>query len=208
MSYEHATRKMLGERSARAELASTSTGSLYAGLRLRPSTSNSGGWGVANVIVVGGGPTGLTAAMKFAGAGASVTVLERDPAPMPDSPTDAWEHWDRRAVPQFRQIHYLQPGGRWALEEHLPSVIDELRGVGAIELHPDVIFRAPGSGPRPGSDVRDAHHVTSSRSRVGVRSSGSEDIRCRDSPGSGCRVFDHGTGGHDRCPAHRRGPPR
>jgi len=104
---------------------------------------------MANVIVVGGGPTGLTAAMKFAGAGASVTVLERDSAPVPDSPTDAWEQWERRAVPQFRQIHYLQPAGRWALEEHLPSVIDELRGVGAIELHADVIFCAPEPAPDP-----------------------------------------------------------
>jgi 2-polyprenyl-6-methoxyphenol hydroxylase-like FAD-dependent oxidoreductase len=116
---------------------------------------------MSNVIVVGGGPTGLTAAMKFAGAGASVTVLERDPSPMPASPTDAWEHWERRAVPQFRQIHYLQPGGRWALEEHLPSVIDELRGVGAIELHPDVIFCAP--DPVPDPDPRYATLTTSRR---------------------------------------------
>ncbi|MEO5837376.1 MAG: FAD-dependent monooxygenase [Acidimicrobiales bacterium] len=116
---------------------------------------------MANVIVVGGGPTGLTAAMKFAGAGASVTVLERDSAPMPDSPTDAWERWDRRAVPQFRQIHYLQPGGRRALDEHLPSVIDELRGVGAIELHADVIFCAPESVPDP--DPRYATLTTSRR---------------------------------------------
>jgi 2-polyprenyl-6-methoxyphenol hydroxylase-like FAD-dependent oxidoreductase len=116
---------------------------------------------VSDVIVVGGGPTGLTAAMKFAATGASVTVLERDPAPMPDSPTDAWERWERRAVPQFRQIHYLQPGGRWALEQHLPSVIDELRDVGAIELHPDVIFCAP--DPVPDPDPRYATLTTSRR---------------------------------------------
>jgi 2-polyprenyl-6-methoxyphenol hydroxylase-like FAD-dependent oxidoreductase len=116
---------------------------------------------MANVIVVGGGPTGLTAAMKFAAAGVTVTVLERDSAPMPDSPTDAWEHWERRAVPQFRQIHYLQPGGRWALEEHVPSVIDELRGVGAVELHPDVIFCAP--DPVPDPDPRYATLTTSRR---------------------------------------------
>src|SRR3954463_6328003 len=116
---------------------------------------------MANVIVIGGGPTGLTAAMKFAGTGASVIVLERDSAPMPDSPTDAWEQWERRVVPQFRQIHYLQPGGRWALEEHLPAVIDELRGVGAIELHPDVIFCAP--VPVPDPDPKYATLTTSRR---------------------------------------------
>ncbi|MEO8696679.1 MAG: FAD-dependent monooxygenase [Acidimicrobiales bacterium] len=130
------------------------------GIRCCTSIDNVG-WGMANVIVVGGGPTGLTAAMKFAGAGAAVTVLERDSAPMPDSPTDAWERWERRAVPQFRQIHYLQPGGRWALEEHLPSVIDELRGVGAIELHADVIFCAPDPAPNP--DPKYATLTTSRR---------------------------------------------
>ncbi len=116
---------------------------------------------MSDVIVIGGGPTGLTAAMKFAAAGASVTVLERDPAPMPDSPTAAWEQWERRAVAQFRQVHYLQPAGRWALEEHLPLVIDELRGVGAIEMHPDVIFRAPDPDPEP--DPKYATLTTSRR---------------------------------------------
>ncbi len=104
---------------------------------------------MTSVIVIGGGPTGLTAAMKFASEGSSVTVLERDPAPVPDSPTRAWEQWERRAVTQFRQVHFLQPAGRWALEEHVPAVIDELRGVGAIELHPDVIFQAPEPDPEP-----------------------------------------------------------
>ena len=104
---------------------------------------------MGNVVVIGGGPTGLTAAMKLAGLGASVTVLERDPAPMPDTPADAWERWERRAVAQFRQIHYLQPAGRWALEEHVPAVVDELRDVGAIELHPDVLFSAPEPDPVP-----------------------------------------------------------
>lgn len=101
------------------------------------------------VVVIGGGPTGLTAAMKLAAAGASVTVLERDADPMPASPEDAWERWVRRSVAQFRQVHFLQPAGFHALEAHLPSVVHELRGVGAISLHPDVIFCAPDPVPEP-----------------------------------------------------------
>ena len=104
---------------------------------------------MSNVVVIGGGPTGLTAAMKLAASGTSVTVLERDADPMPSSPAEAWDSWVRRSVAQFRQVHYLQPAGCRTLEEHLPSVIHELIDVGAISLHPDVIFCAPQPDPEP-----------------------------------------------------------
>ena len=166
------------------------------------TSTNAGGDCMQDVVVIGGGPTGLTAAMKFAHAGASVTVLERDPAAMPDSPTDAWEQWERRAVPQFRQVHYLQPAGRWALEQHLPSVIDELRDVGAIELHADVIFRAPTPDPDP--DPRYSTLTTSRRpvlelafARAATKTPGVEIRR-----GAAVEALVTGAAGRCRCAAH------
>ena len=98
---------------------------------------------MAEIVIIGGGPTGLTAAMKFAEHGASVVVLERDASPMPDSADAAWSAWERRAVAQFRQIHFLQPGGRLALEANCPAVVDELWALGGVGIDGDVIFEAP-----------------------------------------------------------------
>ena len=59
------------------------------------------------IVVLGAGICGLASALLLARDGHDVTVLERDPAPVPDSPDDAWEQWERRGVAQFRQAHYL-----------------------------------------------------------------------------------------------------
>lgn len=107
---------------------------------------------MAEIVIIGAGPTGLTAAMKFAQLGASVVVLERDASPMPGGAEEAWEQWERRAVPQFRQVHHLQPGGRVTLDEHCPAVIEELLALGGVRLHSDVMFVAP--DPQPDPDPR------------------------------------------------------
>jgi 2-polyprenyl-6-methoxyphenol hydroxylase-like FAD-dependent oxidoreductase len=66
--------------------------------------------------------------------GHEVTVLERDPAPVPESPERAWEAWQRQGVTQFRQAHYMQPRGHHVLREELPDVVAALREAGAAEL--------------------------------------------------------------------------
>ena len=86
---------------------------------------------MSHTIVLGGGLCGLTAAMMLARDGQRVTVLERDPAPVPADAEAAWERWRRDGVAQFRQAHYLQPLGRSVLEAELPDVLEALQGARA-----------------------------------------------------------------------------
>jgi glycine/D-amino acid oxidase-like deaminating enzyme len=63
---------------------------------------------MSKILVLGGGIVGLSTAMMLARRGHDVTVFERDSKPLPASPEDAWQGWERRGVAQFRQPHYLQ----------------------------------------------------------------------------------------------------
>lgn len=74
------------------------------------------------ILVLGAGICGLGTSLLLARDGHEVTILERDPAPLPDSPLDAWDSWSRKGVAQFRQPHNLMPGLRLLLEKELPEV--------------------------------------------------------------------------------------
>jgi 2-polyprenyl-6-methoxyphenol hydroxylase-like FAD-dependent oxidoreductase len=84
-----------------------------------------------NVVILGGSFTGLAAALVLARDGHQVTVLERDPAPLPASS----EEWDRPTVPQARQAHSTMALGRAILARRLPDVLAALLDDGAVE-HP------------------------------------------------------------------------
>ena len=58
----------------------------------------------------------------LARAGMDVVVLERDAGAVPGSPDDAWQAWERRGVAQFKQAHFLHPGGVHILDSQLPDV--------------------------------------------------------------------------------------
>ncbi|HET8951556.1 MAG TPA: FAD-dependent oxidoreductase, partial [Solirubrobacteraceae bacterium] len=109
---------------------------------------------MSKVIVLGGGLCGLASALMLARDGHEVTVLERDPGPVPESPERAWEAWERGGVAQFRQAHYMQPRGRQVLGAELPDVLAAIREAGAAELHwprmmpPTIEDRSP----RPGDE--------------------------------------------------------
>ncbi len=82
------------------------------------------------IVVLGGGISGLFSGLLLARDGHAVTLVERDPAPVPHEPAGAWEDWSREGVAQFRQPHYLQPRGRMLLEEELPDVAAALADAG------------------------------------------------------------------------------
>jgi 2-polyprenyl-6-methoxyphenol hydroxylase-like FAD-dependent oxidoreductase len=108
-----------------------------------------------HTIVLGGGLCGLTAAMMLARDGWRVTVLERDPAPLPADAEAAWERWRRDGVKQFRQAHYLQPLGRDTLATELPDVLDALAAAGAYHFDPIADALPAGiadRAPRPGDE--------------------------------------------------------
>jgi 2-polyprenyl-6-methoxyphenol hydroxylase-like FAD-dependent oxidoreductase len=92
---------------------------------------------MADVVVLGGGPAGLASAILLAQEGLEVVVLDRDEPP-PGDPETAWEGWGRKSVGQFRLVHFVQPGGRALIEEHLPAVFGELQAVGALPFNPAV----------------------------------------------------------------------
>jgi 2-polyprenyl-6-methoxyphenol hydroxylase-like FAD-dependent oxidoreductase len=101
---------------------------------------------MARIIVLGGGVCGLASGMLLARDGHDVTLLERDPAPVPDSPEEAWEEWERKGVTQFRLPHYLHARGSEVIATELPEVrealvaaeaapVDNIRRLAAVMPH-------------------------------------------------------------------------
>ena len=91
---------------------------------------------MSKIVVMGAGVCGLAAGLLLCRGGHEVTVLERDPDPVPSSPEEAWERWSRDGVSQFRLAHYLTPRGRIVLEEALPDVLASLEAAGGIAFDP------------------------------------------------------------------------
>jgi 2-polyprenyl-6-methoxyphenol hydroxylase-like FAD-dependent oxidoreductase len=104
---------------------------------------------MSTILVLGGGVIGLSTAMMLARQGHSVTVFERDNDPLPGSPEEAWDAWERCGVAQFRQAHYLHASGRRLLDSHLPDVKEALLRAGCITfdllttMPPSLTDRAP-----------------------------------------------------------------
>jgi 2-polyprenyl-6-methoxyphenol hydroxylase-like FAD-dependent oxidoreductase len=110
---------------------------------------------MAEIVVIGAGIGGSAAGLLLARDGHSVTVLDRDPGPLPKDVDEAWSSWNRRAVNQFRMPHILLPGGTSILTEELPDVASRLECAGSRRLNPidDLLERTGGSGREP-ADAR------------------------------------------------------
>ena len=92
---------------------------------------------MADILIIGSGLGGLSAATLLARDGHRVTVLERDPEPPPpvERSGAAWDRWHRRGVNQFRLPHFMLP--RWwaQMREEIPQLLPTLRTAGALQFN-------------------------------------------------------------------------
>ena len=105
-----------------------------------------------DIVVTGAGICGLTTAMLLASDGHEVTVLERDPAPVPE-PENAWDDWERRGVNQFRLPHFFGSRFRSIIESEFPALSEALVDAGMLRFNfMDQIPEEMTGGKRPGDD--------------------------------------------------------
>lgn len=84
-----------------------------------------------NILIIGGGLTGLAAALFLARRGHTATILERDAAQPPADPLAAFDGWDRRGVAQRRQSHNFLARSSKVLGAEAPDVREALITAGA-----------------------------------------------------------------------------
>jgi 2-polyprenyl-6-methoxyphenol hydroxylase-like FAD-dependent oxidoreductase len=106
------------------------------------------------IAIVGGSVAGLGAAHLLARDGHDVIVLERDATPLPATPAEAFERWDRRGAPQVRHSHAFLARLRNLLRDRAPDLLQALLASGAAELRygdflPETMLDR---APRPGDE--------------------------------------------------------
>jgi 2-polyprenyl-6-methoxyphenol hydroxylase-like FAD-dependent oxidoreductase len=87
-----------------------------------------------HVVVVGGSVTGLGVALALSDQGHRVTVLEGDSTPLPASPLDAFESWDRRGSPQARHSHAFLARLHNLIRDRAPDLYARLIDHGATPM--------------------------------------------------------------------------
>ncbi|ROO86693.1 2-polyprenyl-6-methoxyphenol hydroxylase-like FAD-dependent oxidoreductase [Actinocorallia herbida] len=90
----------------------------------------------ARLVVIGAGLAGLATALSASRAGHDVVVVERDAMPALRDGDEAFTHWARPSVPQWRLVHNLSARVRELLLAEAPDVLDLLRADGIEEVNP------------------------------------------------------------------------
>ncbi|MFC9293960.1 FAD-dependent oxidoreductase [Streptomyces sp. NPDC057011] len=90
---------------------------------------------MARVAVIGGGISGLAAALMLGRRGHTVTLFEQDARQAGEDLNRDFFHWDRPRVPQAIQPHSLLAPVRTVLRTETPDVYEDLLARGAREYH-------------------------------------------------------------------------
>jgi 2-polyprenyl-6-methoxyphenol hydroxylase-like FAD-dependent oxidoreductase len=85
-------------------------------------------------VVIGGGISGLAAALVLGQRGAQVTLLERDLIDAPIEPEKAFATWQREGAPQVRHSHVFLGRLRNLLRDEYPALLAKIIAAGAREL--------------------------------------------------------------------------
>ncbi len=107
---------------------------------------------MADVVVIGGGVAGLGVGLALARDGHAVRILERDAMPLPASPVEAFEHWERRGAPQVWHSHAFLARLRNLLLARAPDLLETLYRHHAYDLRfldylpPTITDRTPEPG--------------------------------------------------------------
>jgi 2-polyprenyl-6-methoxyphenol hydroxylase-like FAD-dependent oxidoreductase len=86
-----------------------------------------------DVLIAGGGPAGLSAALALARSGAAVTLVERDILPVGLDPDEAVAA-ERTGIAHYHAPHAFLPRGAKVMRERLPDIYATLLEHGAYEL--------------------------------------------------------------------------